>query len=85
MRIVRKGMVVNVVVICAAPETETESEAPGKKPRQGITPEIIKELTECNARLSGQRKRRQVCCVIPFVQLSFFQKSKVVEINFLTS
>ncbi|KAJ7548824.1 hypothetical protein O6H91_07G028700 [Diphasiastrum complanatum] len=42
-----------------APETEPEAVAPGKKSRQGITSEIVKELTECNARLSGQRKKRQ--------------------------
>lgn len=45
-----------------ASEADAESEAPGKKPRQGITSDIIKELTDCNARLSGQRKKRQVCC-----------------------
>lgn len=45
-----------------APEADTESEGPGKKPKQGITSDIIKELTDCNARLSGQRKKRQVCC-----------------------
>ncbi|KAG0574354.1 hypothetical protein KC19_VG256400 [Ceratodon purpureus] len=43
-----------------APEADTESEGPGKKPRQGITSDIIKELTECNARLSGQRKKLQI-------------------------
>ncbi|XP_024376807.1 pre-mRNA-processing factor 19 [Physcomitrium patens] len=43
-----------------APEADTESEGPGKKPRQGITSDIIKELTDCNARLSGQRKKRQI-------------------------
>jgi len=43
-----------------APENESESEVPGKKPRQGITSEIIKELTDCNIRLSGQRKKRQI-------------------------
>ncbi|KAG6556848.1 hypothetical protein Mapa_001795 [Marchantia paleacea] len=42
-----------------APEAEAEPAAPGKKARQGITPEIIKELADCNARLSGQRKKRQ--------------------------
>ncbi|XP_024378031.1 pre-mRNA-processing factor 19 [Physcomitrium patens] len=43
-----------------APEADTQSEGPGKKPRQGISSDIIKELTDCNARLSGQRKKRQV-------------------------
>ncbi|KAG0607375.1 hypothetical protein M758_8G023200 [Ceratodon purpureus] len=43
-----------------ASEADAESEGPGKKPRQGITSDIIKELTECNARLSGQRKKRQI-------------------------
>lgn len=32
----------------------------GKKIRPGINPVIIAELTECNALLSGQRKKRQV-------------------------
>lgn len=50
----------NNELACTAPENETESEVPGKKPRQGITSEIIKELTDCNIRLSGQRKKRQV-------------------------
>lgn len=45
----------------AAPEADAEAEGPGKKLRQGITSDIIKELTDCNARLSGQRKKRQVC------------------------
>ncbi|KAL3686766.1 hypothetical protein R1sor_013075 [Riccia sorocarpa] len=43
-----------------APEAEPEPVAPGKKAKQGITQEIIKELTDCNARLSGQRKKRQI-------------------------
>ncbi len=47
---------------CTASEADAESEAPGKKPRQGITSDIIKELTDCNARLSGQLKKRQVRC-----------------------
>lgn len=50
----------NSELACTAPENESESEVPGKKPRQGITSEIIKELTDCNIRLSGQRKKRQV-------------------------
>ncbi|CAI0383122.1 unnamed protein product [Linum tenue] len=33
---------------------------PGKKLRQGISTDIITELTECNAALSQQRKRRQI-------------------------
>lgn len=33
-------------------ELDTMSEGSGKKPRQGITSDIITELTECNARLS---------------------------------
>lgn len=49
-------------VSCTASEVDAESEGPGKKPRQGITSDIIKELTDCNARLSGQRKKRQVRC-----------------------
>ncbi|THU69202.1 hypothetical protein C4D60_Mb08t11920 [Musa balbisiana] len=32
----------------------------GKKIRPGINPVIIAELTECNALLSGQRKKRQI-------------------------
>ncbi|WOL09945.1 pre-mRNA-processing factor 19 [Canna indica] len=32
----------------------------GKRIRPGITPTIITELTECNALLSGQRKKRQI-------------------------
>eukprot|EP00250_Pteridium_aquilinum_P010342 c19315_g1_i1 orf=130-1698(+) len=43
----------------AAPESDQESAA-GKRARQGITPEMIKELTDCNTKLSAQRKKRQV-------------------------
>lgn len=32
----------------------------GKKLRPGISSKIIEELTDCNAALSQQRKRRQV-------------------------
>lgn len=44
----------------AAPEDEREPTAFAKKVRQGITPEIIKELTDCNTNLSSQRKKRQI-------------------------
>ncbi|CAM6032663.1 unnamed protein product [Sphagnum compactum] len=43
-----------------APEAENESEAPGKKARQGITSDVTEELNECNTRLSSQRKKRQI-------------------------
>eukprot|EP00249_Psilotum_nudum_P019826 c27436_g1_i2 orf=1243-2601(-) len=43
-----------------AQKDDMEAVVPGKKARQGITPEIIKELTDCNARLSTQRKKRQI-------------------------
>ncbi|CAM6101885.1 unnamed protein product [Calypogeia fissa] len=42
------------------PEAEVEPVALGKKARQAITTEIIAELTDCNTRLYGQRKKRQV-------------------------
>lgn len=32
----------------------------GKKPRPGISERLIEELTDCNASLSQQRKKRQV-------------------------
>jgi len=41
-------------------ERDDELPPPSKRIRQGITPEIIKELTDCNAMLSSQRKRRQI-------------------------
>lgn len=44
----------------AAPEDEQEHIASGRKAYQGISAEIIKELTDCNTTLSGQRKRRQI-------------------------
>jgi pre-mRNA-processing factor 19 len=47
-----------------APEADAEAEGPGKKLRQGITSDIIKELTDCNARLSGQRKKRQIATTL---------------------
>lgn len=47
-------------ILAAAPESDQESAA-GKRARQGITPDMIKELTDCNTRLSAQRKKRQVC------------------------
>ncbi|CAL9108902.1 unnamed protein product [Musa textilis] len=39
---------------------EDELGPDGKKIRPGINPVIIAELTECNALLSGQRKKRQI-------------------------
>ncbi|KAH9309655.1 hypothetical protein KI387_037566, partial [Taxus chinensis] len=42
-----------------AAEGDDNMAPPTKKPKQGITPEIIKELTDCNAMLSSQRKKRQ--------------------------
>lgn len=41
-------------------EAEAEAERAAKRARQGITDDIIAELTECNAKLSGQRKKRQI-------------------------
>lgn len=55
---------------CAVSELDTMSEGSGKKPRQGITSDIITELTECNARLSGQRKKRQICFQFLFIVVS---------------
>eukprot|EP00250_Pteridium_aquilinum_P003691 c13999_g1_i1 orf=130-1695(+) len=43
----------------AAPVDEQEPVST-KRARQGITSGIIKELTDCNTRLSAQRKKRQV-------------------------
>lgn len=43
----------------AAPEDE-EMGPDGKKVRLGISQDIIAELSECNAKLSQQRKKRQV-------------------------
>lgn len=43
-----------------AQEDEQEPAALAKRARPGITPEIIKELTDCNTRLSGLRKKRQI-------------------------
>ncbi|XP_074579819.1 pre-mRNA-processing factor 19-like [Curcuma longa] len=40
--------------------TENELGPVAKKARPGINPSIIAELTECNALLSGQRKKRQI-------------------------
>ena len=43
------------------PVNEDEELGPdGKKIRPGISDAVISELTECNAALSQQRKRRQV-------------------------
>eukprot|EP00252_Welwitschia_mirabilis_P014162 TRINITY_DN31204_c0_g1_i1.p1 TRINITY_DN31204_c0_g1~~TRINITY_DN31204_c0_g1_i1.p1 ORF type:complete len:523 (-),score=113.97 TRINITY_DN31204_c0_g1_i1:369-1937(-) len=39
---------------------EDDQLPPSKKIRQGITAEIIKELTDCNTLLSSQRKKRQI-------------------------
>ncbi|RRT83330.1 hypothetical protein B296_00017938 [Ensete ventricosum] len=48
-------------IMLAAAEDELGPD--GKKIRPGINPAIIAELTECNALLSGQRKKRQVTSV----------------------
>ncbi|CAM6129516.1 unnamed protein product [Calypogeia fissa] len=50
------------------PEAEVEPAVPGKKARQGITTEIIAELTDCNTRLSGQRKKRQISQTLTTVE-----------------
>lgn len=43
------------------PVNEDEELGPdGKKIRPGISATVISELTDCNAALSQQRKRRQV-------------------------
>lgn len=50
----------NAVVSNGKRAAEDELGPDGKKIRPGINPVIIAELTECNALLSGQRKKRQV-------------------------
>lgn len=50
----------NAVVSNGKRAAEDELGPDGKKIRPGINPTIIAELTECNASLSGQRKRRQI-------------------------
>lgn len=61
----------------------------GKRIRPGITSTIITELTECNAMLSGQRKKRQVlgyfwvkCC---FQEKLIPSSFKFVKKSFSTS
>ncbi|CAL1384332.1 unnamed protein product [Linum trigynum] len=41
---------------------------PGKKLRPGISADIITELTECNAALSQQRKRRQIPATLASIE-----------------
>lgn len=47
----------------------------GKKVYPGISADIIADLTDCNAMLSQQRKKRQVLLVMPF----YFEVSPFVE------
>uniref|UniRef100_A0A0C9S5X1 Pre-mRNA-processing factor 19 n=1 Tax=Wollemia nobilis TaxID=56998 RepID=A0A0C9S5X1_9CONI len=51
-----------------AAEADENLAPPAKKQKQGITPEIIKELTDCNAMLSSQRKKRQVSPTLASVE-----------------
>lgn len=51
---------VNAVVNNGKRAAEEELGPDGKKIRPGINPDMIAELTECNAALSGQRKKRQI-------------------------
>ena len=52
------------VCVCYISAAEDDEMGPdGKKIRPGISSDIIAELTDCNARLSQQRKKRQVLYV----------------------
>lgn len=53
------GMSVHVSFVLAAIE-DGEMGPDGKRIRPGISSSIISELTDCNAVLSQQRKKRQV-------------------------
>lgn len=44
---------------------EEELGPDGKKVHTGISADIIVDLTDCNAKLSQQRKKRQVHFVMP--------------------
>jgi hypothetical protein len=44
---------------------------PGKRVRPGISASIITELTDCNATLSQQRKKRQVLIHVNVGLLNF--------------
>ncbi|KAJ6810043.1 pre-mRNA-processing factor 19 [Iris pallida] len=50
----------NAVVSNGKRAAEDEVGPDGKRIRPGINPSMISELTECNALLSGQRKKRQI-------------------------
>lgn len=52
------GLYIFILVTTAAEEEELGPD--GKRARPGISASIIAELTDCNAALSQQRKRRQV-------------------------
>ena len=52
------------VCVCVIAAEDEELAPGGKKIRPGITSTVISELTDCNAALSQQRKKRQVFFVI---------------------
>ncbi|RZS11486.1 hypothetical protein BHM03_00042817 [Ensete ventricosum] len=65
-------------IMLAAAEDELGPD--GKKIRPGINPAIIAELTECNALLSGQRKKRQVLflCFIAVTSVKFVPGNELI-------
>ena len=68
-----------IFVIIAA---EDEDMGPGaKRMRPGVSESIIAELTECNAALSQQRKKRQVL----FIQFSLITSNYLFVDNIFIS
>lgn len=56
----------------------------GKKLRAGISSKIIEELTDCNAALSQQRKRRQVLQPYMKIKVNFsyrWSKQAIVSLQ----
>lgn len=49
-----------VLLVVIAGRADEDTAPVGKKLRTGISASIIAELTDCNAALSQQRKKRQV-------------------------
>lgn len=49
-----------------------------KKMRLGVSGEVITELTDCNAALSQQRKKRQVIHIASYLLIPWF-KSRIHE------
>lgn len=52
-----------------------------KKMRLGISAEVITELTDCNAALSQQRKKRQVMRLASHLSVSWLENRKQERIT----